>query len=72
MIEIKKTRSNLKDKEIWEQLIIDIANYKGHPDCKKLICFVYDPDGYIKNPRWLENDLAKSKEIEVKVYIRPE
>lgn len=71
MIEVKMTRKNLKDKEVGEQLTIDIANYKEHPDCKKLVCFVYDPDGYIKNPRWLENDLAKSKEMEVKVYIRP-
>lgn len=72
MIEVKKTRKNLKDKEIWEQLIIDIANYQWHPDCKKLICFVYDPDWYIKNPRWLENDLSKTNWLEVKVFIRPE
>ncbi len=40
VIEIKKTRSNLKSKQIGEQLIIDIAKYKTHPNCKLLYCFV--------------------------------
>lgn len=71
-VEVKKTREGLKDKEIGEQLTIDIANYKGHPDCKILYCFVYDPDGMIRNPRGLENDLqARNKDFPVKVYIRP-
>lgn len=71
-VEVKKTREGLRDKEIGEQLTIDIANYKGHPNCKMLYCFVYDPDGMIRNPRGLENDLhARNKDFPVKVYIRP-
>lgn len=72
VIEIKKTRSNLKTKQLGEQLIIDISKYKTHPDCKLLYCFVYDPEGYITNPRGLENDLNdESKEMKVKVKIIP-
>lgn len=73
VIEIKKTRSSLKDKEIGNQLILDIAKYKSHPDCDQLICFVYDPEGLIVNPRGLENDLVKnsSEELLVEVYIKP-
>lgn len=71
-IEVKMTRPNLKDKEIGDQLIIDIAHYKQHNDCKSLYCFVYDPEGYIRNPRGLENDLQKiDKTFPVKVFIRP-
>lgn len=34
-IEVKMmTRNGLKDKEIGEQLIIDVANYKLHKNCK--------------------------------------
>lgn len=33
-IEVKMTRDGLKDKELGEQLIIDIAKYKEHPNCK--------------------------------------
>lgn len=73
VIEIKKTRSGLKDKEIGNQLILDVARYKWHPDCDRLVCFVYDPEGLIGNPRGLEDDLEtnSSEELLVEVYIRP-
>ncbi len=73
LIEVKKTRSTLKDKEIGDQLILDVAHYKSHPDCKRLICFVYDPDSLISNPRGLEDDLNRltSDDLLVEIYIRP-
>lgn len=74
IIEVKKTRDNLRDKEIGNQLISDIAHYKAHPDCNKIICFVYDPDGLIRNPLGLERDLDNLSEIngvEVKTFIFP-
>lgn len=72
-IEVKMTRNGLKDKELGEQLIIDIAKYQSHPNCKCLYCFVYDPDGNVRNPRGLEKDLTElGKGFPVKVFIRPE
>jgi hypothetical protein len=72
IIEVKKTRSNLKTREVGSQLIEDIARYKVHPDCETLICFVYDPEGLIGNPRGLENDLSSDdNNLKVRVYIRP-
>lgn len=59
VIEVKKTRKDLKDKLIGEQLIIDIDRYKAHPDCKTLLCFIYDPEERINNPKGIENDLTK-------------
>lgn len=59
IVEIKHTRAGLSDKKIGEELIIDSQRYQTHTDYKHLICFVYDPDGVIKNPRGLENDLTK-------------
>jgi hypothetical protein len=71
-IELKFTRKNLTDKEIGEQLIIDIARYSRHPDVDKLYCFVYDPDARIKNPHGIENDLTKTHDdLEVFVFIDP-
>ena len=58
VIEVKKTRDRLGDKEVGEQLIIDIAKYKGHPNCRTLVCFVYDPDQHISNPAGLKHDLS--------------
>jgi len=72
VIEVKKTRNGLKSKQLGEQLIIDISKYKTHPDCKLLLCFVYDPDSYISNPRGIENDLNNgTSEMKVKVKIVP-
>jgi hypothetical protein len=44
LVEMKMTRSGLTDKKLGEELIVDIAHYKQRPDCKSLVCFVYDPD----------------------------
>ena len=72
VIEVKKTRKGLAAKQIGEQLIVDIARYKDHPDCKKLLCFVYDPEGRIANPRGIENDLNRDDgDLPVKVIITP-
>jgi len=60
--EIKKTKENLRDKEVGDELIIDIDRYKKHGDCKKLFCFVYDPDHLIKNPRGVEGDLTGTRD----------
>ena len=72
IVEIKKTRASLSTKQLGDQLIIDIAKYKTHPQCQRLICFVYDPEGYINNPRGIENDLSKSEEgLDVRTIIVP-
>ncbi|MDR2270448.1 MAG: DUF2321 domain-containing protein [Sphingobacterium sp.] len=72
VIEVKKTRKTLKARQLGEELIIDIARYKKHPDCKLLYCFVYDPDGFIVNPKGLENDLnSDDQEMKVRVKIIP-
>jgi hypothetical protein len=72
VVEVKKTRKGLAGKEVGEQLIVDIQKYQVHPDCKALICFVYDPDGRIANPRGLENDLNGDKNgIKVRVIVAP-
>jgi hypothetical protein len=72
LVEIKKTRQGLGPKELGEQLIIDIARYQRHPGCRKIFCFVYDPDGRIANPTGIETDLTRvEEEVRVEVLIVP-
>lgn len=72
VIEIKMASESFKDKKIGEDLILDIAHYKVHPDCGILICLVYDPYEYIRNPSTLEIDLSKlNDELEIIVKIVP-
>lgn len=72
VVEIKKTRKQLTGSEVGTQLIEDIARYVSHPNCKTLVCFVYDPEGLIANPRGLESDLERDAgAFPVRVYVRP-
>lgn len=73
VVEVKKTRDTLRDKLIGEQLIVDIIKYKEHPDCRTLVCFIYDVDGFIANQAGLENDLnnLSTDKLSVRVYICP-
>lgn len=71
-VEAKMTRAGLKDKDVGEQLVVDIARYSKHPSCKTLVCFVYDPDHLLKNPDGLERDLTKKHDgLDVHVIVRP-
>ena len=71
VIEVKKTRSSMKDGDLGEQLIVDIEKYQAHPDCVHLICFVYDPEGLLGNPTGIENDLNTKHGGFVEVIIKP-
>ena len=70
-VEIKKTRNGLGNKEAKEQLAIDKDHYRRKENIKHLICFVYDPDGRIQNPRGFEKDLAQEGPLKTDVYVRP-
>lgn len=72
VVEAKKTRKGLGEKEVGDELIVDIARYKGHPDCKTLVCFVYDPEERIGNPMGLENDLSGERDsLRVIAIVNP-
>lgn len=68
-IETKKTRKNLTEKEIGDQLINDIARYKNYPEINAVVFFVYDPDLLIENPDGLKSDLEKSSTEKLKVIV---
>lgn len=70
-IETKMTREGLKDKEVGEQLAVDIARYGSK--CEYLICFIYDGKNLLKNPYGLIKDLEdlSSDNLRIKVYIAP-
>lgn len=71
VIEVKKTRKSMSPKILGEELIIDIEKYQTHPDCKRLYCFVYDPEGLLGNPIGIKNDLENSHKDFLKVIIVP-
>jgi hypothetical protein len=71
IVEVKKTRSRLRDNEVGKELIVDIERYKARPDCKLAYCFVYDPEHLIRNPAGLEELSRNEGELAIKVVVLP-
>ncbi|MBE0657725.1 MAG: hypothetical protein IH602_08530 [Bryobacteraceae bacterium] len=72
VVEAKMTRKNLDQKKIISQLSEDIERYRAHPDCRSLLCFVYDPDRRCHNPTALEDDLTGQRgALKVVVVVSP-
>ncbi|MCI0539273.1 MAG: hypothetical protein L0Z50_29045 [Verrucomicrobiales bacterium] len=72
VVEAKMTRKTLRQKEVANQLIEDKERYRTHPDCRTLVCLVYDPGGYCDNPIALEKDIsAGSGEPRVVAIVVP-
>lgn len=75
VIETKVTRTKsrtLDQKEIANQLIIDARRYQAHPDCRTLVCFVYDPSHICHNVAALKSDLASDwPPLRVVVIVAP-
>lgn len=73
VVEAKMTRAGLGAREVTDQLAVDAARYRVHPNCKTLVCLVYDPSSLVKNPRGVERDLAtlSGNGLEVICVITP-
>jgi len=69
---VKKTRNGLTAKDLTEQLRIDTERYRTKSRCTSLLCFIYDPDGRIGNPRALEASLTTvSDSLTIDVLVAP-
>ena len=74
VIETKIIRDRLHAKKVGDELIIDIAHYRKHPNCKYLWCVIYDPENLIPNSEGLKNVLEDKYESKdgicvVKMFI---
>jgi hypothetical protein len=69
---VKKTRNGLTAKDLTEQLRIDTERYLTKSRCTSLLCFIYDPDGRIGNPRAFETALTTvNGSLAIGVLIAP-
>jgi len=74
VIELKFVRSKDHAKKVGDELIIDIAHYQKHSECRNLWCIVYDPNHLVVNPEGLKKDLegprsSKEGTVDVKVFL---
>jgi hypothetical protein len=70
-IEIKYADGINPEKRIGDELLVDINHYKMNRNCKKLYCFIYNPHGAFNNPHGFIKELEESKELPIRVYIKP-
>jgi len=69
---VKKTRNGLTAKDLTEQLRIDTERYLTKSRCTSLLCFIYDPDGRIGNPKAFETALTTvNGSLTIGVLIAP-
>lgn len=72
VVVVKQTRSGLSTRDIAEQVAADKAHYSARPNAATLVCFIYDPDGRVGNPRGLEADLSTIDDAyRVEVIVAP-
>ncbi len=70
LCEIKYVRDKRHASKIGDEIIIDTAHYKAHPQCKQLWVAIYDHSSLISNPTGLIKDLQKlSESMIVKTFI---
>jgi REase_DpnII-MboI len=73
IVEAKMTRANLGQKEVANQLVIDVVRYAQMQTVDTLICLVYDPERRCTNPRTLENDVeASAGRLTVRAIVCPQ
>lgn len=73
VVELKMTRDGMTVRSLADELILDIARYRAHPDCQAILFFVYDPRSLIKNPVALQEELSRiAGEIPVSLVISPD
>ena len=73
VIEAKMTRSGLSQKEVINQLLIDVGRYSTMDGVDTLVCVVYDPDRHCTNPQGIEADVENAgSRLNVKVVVCPQ
>jgi len=71
VIETKRGRKGLDAKRLGDELLIDIGRYGSHPDCRTLVCFVFDPTGFIAIQPRSSAICQPHGNLAVRVLIRP-
>ena len=65
-------RPGLGPDQLAQWVQADIQQYRRHPDCQTLVCFVYDPERCLAHPREVERALNSEQDgFTVRVFIAP-
>jgi hypothetical protein len=69
-VTVKRARPDIGEQELSQQLQEDADYYGATPKVKLLVCFVYDPEGVLAEPRQLEARWSRPQAaLDVRVVI---
>ena len=72
VVEVKMTRQSLQQRQVADQLIEDATRYATMKHVDTLVCLVYDPSNFCRNPTALERDVAESgRKLSVHAVVCP-
>jgi hypothetical protein len=74
VIELKFVRDRRHGRSVVDELHIDIETYHSHPNCGRLLAFIFDPGNFIVDPGLLERELSglrvkQEHQFEVEVIV---
>lgn len=73
VVEAKMTRNSLGQKEVIDQLLIDVGRYSKMDHIDTLVCLVFDPERRCANPKGIESDVENSGgRLKVRVVVCPQ
>lgn len=69
-LSVKRMRAGVSEKQISRELEEDVAYYEDERGAGTLICFIYDPEGLLPDPRQLEVMWSKPQDrLDVRCII---
>lgn len=73
VVEVKMTRNGLGQKDVIDQLLIDVGRYSKLHHIDTLVCLVFDPERRCANPKGIESDVENSGgRLKVRVVVCPQ
>ena len=69
VVEAKVAYKNHANKDVSDELILDIVRYSKRPGVRDLVIVVYDLDGSLKNPAGFEADLEAHEVGTLRVHV---
>lgn len=72
VVEVKRATKDMSSETLADELVIDVERYKENHSCDMLVCFVYDPEGFLPNPQAIMKQLNQIYKGVAQIIIKPE
>ena len=72
LIEAKMLRASSSQRQLVDELVVDHQRYSKMTGCHSLLCFVYDPQNKLRDPKNVVRELEHIRgDPQIQVYVSP-